>query len=82
MGNLKLQWQRGRIIGCESMNHISCKGELWECERCRKRVCWEEGSIDLIELCDDCWRDVRVLGQEYLTPLDEWMKMYPNLISG
>jgi hypothetical protein len=74
------KWRGKRIIGCESKNHTSCKGELWECERCHKKVCWEEGSTDLLELCDDCWYDVRVLGQKYLTPLDEWMKMYPNPI--
>jgi len=26
-----------------------------------KRVCWEEGSADLPEICDDCWFDVREL---------------------
>lgn len=76
------KWRGNRIVGCESKNHASCKGELWECERCHKKVCWEEGSADLLELCDECWQDVRVLGQEYLTPLDEWMKMYSNPISG
>ena len=49
----------GRIIGCQSKNHTECKGELWTCERCQKRICWEEGSTDSIELCDDCWVDVR-----------------------
>jgi hypothetical protein len=71
--------QRGkRIPSCESTNHTSCKGELWECERCHKKVCWEEGSTNLIELCDDCWHDVRVLGHVYLTSMDKWKKMYPN----
>jgi len=54
-----------RIAGCQSTNHTSCKGELWECERCHKKVCWEEGSTDLVELCDDCWYDIRVLGHEF-----------------
>lgn len=51
----KTKWKDNRIVGCESNNHSSCKGELWECERCHKKVCWEEGSTDLLELCDDCW---------------------------
>ena len=53
----------GRILGCQSKNHTLCKGELWICERCGIRICWEEGSVDLPEICDDCWYDVRVLGQ-------------------
>ena len=51
-----------RIPGCQSRNHTECKGELWTCERCGKMVCWEEGSTDLIEICDDCWVDVRING--------------------
>jgi len=74
----KTKWKGKRIVGCESTNHTSCKGELWECERCYKKICWEEGSTDLLELCDDCWHDVRFLGHEYLTPLEQWLKMYPN----
>jgi hypothetical protein len=54
-----------RIVGCQSTNHMSCKGELWECERCHKIICWEEGSADLPELCDDCWYDIEVLHQEF-----------------
>ncbi|MBT3323003.1 MAG: hypothetical protein HN392_12040 [Anaerolineae bacterium] len=49
----------GRFLGCQSKNHAQCKGELWICERCKKTVCWEEGSADLPEICDDCWVDVR-----------------------
>ena len=74
----KTKWNENRIVGCESKNHTSCKGELWECERCLKKVCWEEGSTDLLELCDDCWRDVRVLGQKYLSPLEQWKIIYEN----
>jgi hypothetical protein len=48
----------GRILGCESKNHAECSGQLWTCERCGKRVCWEEGSSDLAELCDNCWDEV------------------------
>lgn len=58
----KTKWEENRIVGCESKNHTSCKGELWECERCHKKVCWEEGSVDLNNLCDNCWHDVRILG--------------------
>jgi hypothetical protein len=50
-----------RILGCQSKNHTQCKGELWTCEQCGKRVCWEEGSVDLPEICDNCWVDVREL---------------------
>ena len=41
-------------------------------------VCWEEGSTDLVELCDDCWYEIRVLEHEYLTPVQQWKKIYPN----
>lgn len=58
----------GRILGCQSKNHTLCRGELWTCERCGKRVCWEEGSADLPEICDDCWVDVRELGQPWENP--------------
>jgi len=60
----KIKWDGNRIVGCQSTNHASCKGELWECERCHKVICWEEGSVDLINLCDDCWHEVRVLGYD------------------
>ena len=60
----------GRIPGCQSRNHTECRGELWVCERCGKRICWEEGSTDLIEICDDCWVDVRIHG---VTWDDEFM---------
>jgi hypothetical protein len=62
IGKLYLE-TTGKILGCQSQNHILCKGELWTCEQCGKRVCWEEGSEDLPEICDDCWVDVRELGQ-------------------
>jgi hypothetical protein len=74
----KIKWKGSRIVGCQSTNHTFCKGELWECERCHKKVCWEEGSTDLLNLCDDCWQDVRTLGYEYLTPLEQWKKIYPH----
>jgi hypothetical protein len=62
----KIKWDGDRIIGCQSTNHSVCKGEFWECERCHKIICWEEGSADdLVDLCDDCWYDIEVLGQEY-----------------
>ncbi|MEW6085597.1 MAG: hypothetical protein AB1607_13480 [Chloroflexota bacterium] len=59
----KIKWDRNRIVGCQSTDHTSCKGELWECKRCHKVVCWEEGSVDLIDFCDDCWYDIRVSGK-------------------
>jgi len=60
----KIYFKRtGRILGCQSENHTLCKGELWICERCGIRICWEEGSVDLPEICDNCWYDVRELGQ-------------------
>lgn len=59
------KWHGNRIIGCQSTNHTVCEGELWECHRCHKIVCWEEGCADdLIDLCDDCWYDIQVLGQK------------------
>ena len=58
----KIKWEGDRIVGCQSTKHTSCKGELWKCERCHKITCWEEGSTDLVDICDDCWYDVRVLG--------------------
>ncbi len=62
----KIKWDGDRIVGCESENHISCKGELWECERCYKIICWEEGYADnLVDLCDDCWYDIQVLGLSF-----------------
>jgi hypothetical protein len=50
----------GRIFGCQSSNHSLCRGELWICERCGKRICYEEGSNDLPDICDDCWVSVRI----------------------
>jgi hypothetical protein len=61
----KIKWVGNRILGCQSTNHTMCTGELWECERCHKKICWEEGfADDLVDLCDDCWYDIRVLGHE------------------
>jgi hypothetical protein len=51
----------GRILGCRSKDHTFCKGEIWSCERCRKRVCWEEGSTEMPEICDDCWAEVNLM---------------------
>jgi hypothetical protein len=67
----KVKWEDNRIAGCQSINHVTCRGEHWECRRCHKVICWEEGSADdLVDLCDDCWYGIRVLGYEYLTLLD------------
>ena len=75
----KIKWDGDRIVGCQSTNHSVCQGELWECERCHKIVCWEEGCADeLVDMCDDCWYEIRVLGQEYLTSFERWEIMYPS----
>ncbi|GAB4419607.1 MAG: hypothetical protein Kow002_07380 [Anaerolineales bacterium] len=55
----------GRIFGCQSNNHTQCYGALWTCARCGKRICWEEGTTDLPELCDDCWVDVKIQGASW-----------------
>lgn len=47
--------QPGRISGCQSSNHTECYGELWECARCGKKVCFAEGTDEEFDLCDDCW---------------------------
>jgi hypothetical protein len=61
----RIKWVDHRILGCQRTNHTVCKGELWECRRCRRKMCWEEGyADDLIDLCDDCWYDIKVLGHE------------------
>ena len=66
----KIYFERnGRILGCQSKDHTQCKGELWTCERCGKRICWEEGSADIPEIYDACWVDVRELGQPWEDPL-------------
>lgn len=62
----KIRWVGDRILGCQSTNHTVCKGKLWECERCHRKICWEEGSADdLVDFCDDCWYDIKVLGHEF-----------------
>jgi hypothetical protein len=61
----KTKWVGKRIAGCQSTNHTVCKGELWECRRCHRNICWEEGYDDeLVDLCDDCWYDIKVLGHK------------------
>jgi len=45
----------GRMPGCQSTNHTVCYGELWQCAVCGKTVCYNEGTDDHPELCDDCW---------------------------
>jgi len=62
---LNTQWRGNRIVGCQSDNHSACYGELWECRRCHKIVCYQEGTEDLPEICDNCWSDIRVLGHKY-----------------
>ena len=45
----------GRLAGCQSTNHTTCYGDLWQCARCAKIVCYAEGTDNLPALCDDCW---------------------------
>jgi len=77
---LEIQWvgkKAGkRILGCQSTNHAICKGDLWECERCHKIVCWEEGSTDLPEVCDDCWYEIRKSDPEYAYLFDPNFKIW------
>lgn len=46
-----------KYLACESTNHTECYGTLWECERCGRTMCCNEGMPDdgYFELCDDCW---------------------------
>lgn len=43
------------MVGCQSTNHSACYGELWQCQRCGKTVCYAEGTDDDRTICDDCW---------------------------
>ncbi|MFN8465463.1 MAG: hypothetical protein U0X20_07930 [Caldilineaceae bacterium] len=46
----------GRRPGCESTNHTQCSGILWQCDRCKRWFCCQEGADDpLRDVCDDCW---------------------------
>lgn len=78
--SLEIQWIGkkigNRILGCQSTNHAICKGELWECERCHKIVCWEEGSTDLPDVCDDCWFETRKSDPEYAYLVDPDFKFW------
>jgi hypothetical protein len=44
-----------RIPGCQSTNHRECYGELWQCQRCEKMICYAEGTDNDPDVCDDCW---------------------------
>lgn len=44
-----------RNPGCQSTNHRACYGELWQCKRCGKTVCYAEGTDNDPDVCDDCW---------------------------
>lgn len=73
----KLKRKGLRIPGCESTNHTVCRGELWECDRCHRKMCWEEGSAKQVDLCDDCWYDVKVLKHKYsIGHVSEWRFNY------
>ena len=45
-----------RLKGCQSTNHDTCYGELWQCSKCGKSVCCNEGMPDS-DLCDSCWAE-------------------------
>jgi len=52
-----------RTPGCQSTNHRECYGEMWQCKRCEKMVCYAEGTDDDLDLCDDCWVQVHLVGR-------------------
>jgi len=66
---------RGRFWrhpGCQSPNHgMECYGNLWHCERCGIRVCYQEGTSTLYELCDCCWGEV-AKGRAYWPTIEAW----------
>lgn len=70
-----IRWRGKRIVGCQSNNHSICYGELWQCSRCHKIVCYQEGSDDLPNVCDDCWKDIRVFGHQYSVGVVSTWKM-------
>lgn len=43
--------------GCQSAahDHADCWGDLWQCAGCGNSVCYEDGSDNDPELCDECW---------------------------
>ncbi len=61
----------GRMEGCQSTNHTDCYGDLWQCDRCGKTVCYGEGGTHDFELCDDCWVDAYPLGIMLCSPEDD-----------
>lgn len=76
----RTKWNGDRIVGCKSTNHMACKGELWECKRCHKITCWEEGYADEhLDLCDDCWYDIVILEHEFsIGVVSTWVLKYEN----
>lgn len=50
------KYTQGQTIqGCDNHTHGSCYGELWDCERCKRAICYAEGSSEKPELCDECF---------------------------
>lgn len=43
--------------GCQSTSHThrECWGELRECSRCHRKVCYADGTTNDPDLCDACW---------------------------
>lgn len=46
---------KGKYMDCESKNHpkSECKGYLWECEKCKRKFCYQERDSEN-NLCDEC----------------------------
>jgi hypothetical protein len=44
-----------RFAGCQSVHTGPCYGELWQCDSCKKTVCYAEGTTNHPRLCDECW---------------------------
>lgn len=42
---------------CQSSGHEECRaGPLWQCSKCRRRLCNEDGGDNGHPgLCDECW---------------------------
>lgn len=73
--------EQTRIPGCQSTNHTECWGELWTCAACQKVICYQEGSDNDPDLCDDCWaaKHSNRNGSESSQPVAEQNDLYLEL---